>query len=77
MPMPESRAVRAGLVLFALGLVAVAVDVVPFFGGVHNRPLWLNLACALAPLGFGVAVGSALTAGRADQRAALEELADS
>ncbi len=37
-------AVRVGLVLFALGLVSIAVDVIPFFFHAHDRPLWLNLA---------------------------------
>jgi hypothetical protein len=48
--------------------------VIPFFFGAHNRPLWLNLACLLAPIGFLVAVWSGLRAGRAEQRAALREL---
>jgi hypothetical protein len=63
--------VRIGLVLFALGLAAIAVDVLPFFADDRDRPLWLNLTCLLAPLGFALAVGSALRAGRAEQRAAL------
>ena len=67
----RSRTVRIGLVLFALGLLAIIADVVPFFADHHNRPLWLNLACLLAPLGFALALGSALRAGRAEQRAAL------
>jgi hypothetical protein len=67
----RSRTVQIGLVLFVLGLAAIAADVLPFFAHEHNRPLWLNLLCLLAPLGFALAVGSALRAGRADQRAAL------
>lgn len=65
-----TRTVRIGLVLFVLGLVFIAVDVLPFFAGRHNTPLWLNLLCLLAPIGFAVAIGSALRAGRAEQRAA-------
>jgi peptidoglycan/LPS O-acetylase OafA/YrhL len=72
--LPRSRAVRAGLVLFALGLVFIAVDVLPFFADDHNTPLWLNLACLLAPAGFAVAVWAGLRAGREEQRAALREL---
>jgi hypothetical protein len=71
--MPESRTVRVGLAMFAVGLVFIAIDVLPFFDGVRNRPLWLNLACLLAPAGFAVAVWSALRTGRAEQRAALAE----
>ena len=68
-----SRTVRIGLILFALGLVATAVDVLPFFADHHNQPLWLNLICLLAPIGFAMAVGSALRAGRAEQRAVLRD----
>ncbi|MCU1655604.1 MAG: hypothetical protein JWO57_260 [Pseudonocardiales bacterium] len=73
--LPRSRAVRIGVALFVVGLVFIAADVVPFFFSDHNRPLWLNLACLLAPAGFAVAVWSAVRAGRADQRAAVRELA--
>lgn len=67
-------AVRVGLVLFALGLVAIAVDVLPFFAGAHNRPLWLNLACLLAPVGFAVVIWTGVRRGRDQQRAALAAL---
>ena len=72
---PSRRAVRVGIALFVLGLVFVAVDVLPFFFDHHNTPLWLNLACLLAPIGFGIAVWSGLAAGRAEQRAAAEAVA--
>ena len=68
------RMIRAGLVLFAIGLVCIAIDVFGFFAGDHNSPLWLNLACLAAPIGFAIAVGTALRNGRAEQRAALREL---
>jgi hypothetical protein len=74
--LPRSGAVRLGLGLFALGLIFIAADVIPFFFSAHDRPLWLNLACLLAPAGFAIAVGSAVRAGRAEQRAALRELAE-
>jgi uncharacterized membrane protein YhdT len=76
-PAPTPRldpAVRVGVVVFAVGLVFIAFDVVPFFFGDHNRPLWLNLACLLAPLGFAIAVGSAVRRGRQAQRDVLREL---
>ena len=60
--------VRVGIALFVAGLGFIAADVVPFFASDHNRPLWLNLACLLAPLGFALAVGSALRQGRREQR---------
>lgn len=61
--------------MFALGVVFIAVDVIPFFLGDHNRPLWLNLGCLFAPIGFAVAVGSALRRGRDEQRRVLREVA--
>ena len=67
---PPRRAVRLGLALFLLGLVFVGIDVTPFFFHHRDTPLWLNLACLLAPLGFGIAVWSGLAAGRDEQRAA-------
>jgi len=71
-PTSPRRAVRVGIALFVVGLVFVAIDVTPFFFDHHNTPLWLNLACLLAPIGFGIAVWSGLSAGRAEQRAAAE-----
>lgn len=68
------RMVRVGLALFVIGLVFIAVDVLPFFADHHNSPLWLNLACLAAPLGFAIAVGSALRQGRAAQRQALHDI---
>lgn len=72
MPAAPARpgAVRAGFALFALGLVFVAVTVLPFFFGTHDRPLWLNAGCLLAPAGLVLAVTGAFRSGRADQRAA-------
>jgi hypothetical protein len=73
MPAAKSMPVliRLGLALFVLGLGFAAVTVLPFFFGDHDRPLWLNLGCLLAPIGFVLAVTGALRTGRADQRAAL------
>jgi uncharacterized membrane protein YhdT len=71
-----SHGVQVGLALFAVGLVFVAIDVLPFLAGHGETPLWLNLACLLAPLGFAIAVWSALRSGRGEQRAALRELSD-
>lgn len=71
MPAAASRSVRLGFALFVLGLLFVAVTVLPFlFDGDSDRPLWLNLGCLLAPAGLVLAVTGAVRAGRADQRAA-------
>lgn len=69
-----SRGVQVGLLLCALGVLFVLVDVLPFFFGATDRPLWLNLACLLLPLGLVVGVGSALRSGRRDQRAVVRAL---
>ncbi|HJQ43643.1 MAG TPA: hypothetical protein VJ831_11200 [Jatrophihabitantaceae bacterium] len=71
------RGVIVGLVLFVAGLIFIAIDVVPFFLGDRDRPLWLNLACLLAPVGFTIAVGTGLRAGRDEQRAVVRKLSDS
>jgi hypothetical protein len=63
-----STAVRVGIALFVAGLGFIAADVLPFFASASDRPLWLNLACLLAPAGFAIAVGSALRQGRREQR---------
>lgn len=75
-PTRPARGVQVGLVLCALGVLFLLVDVLPFFAGAHDRPLWLNLACLLLPLGLVVAVGSALRRGRREQRDALRALED-
>jgi uncharacterized membrane protein YhdT len=71
---PRPSTVQLGLAVFVVGLAFVAADVIPYFFSAHDRPLWLNLACLLAPLGFAVAVSSGLRRGRAAQREAVREL---
>ncbi len=68
------RTVRTGLALFAVGMVFIVVDLVAFAAGARDLPLWLNLACLLAPIGMVVAVGAALRRGREEQRQALRRL---
>jgi peptidoglycan/LPS O-acetylase OafA/YrhL len=69
------RMVHVGLALFAIGLIFIAIDVLPFFLGDHNSPLWLNLACLAAPAGFAIAIWAALSKGRDEQRQAVRDLA--
>ena len=55
--------------MFLVGLVAVLVDVLPFFAGADNRPLILNLLSFLAPLGLFVALLGLLASVRASVKA--------
>jgi hypothetical protein len=45
---------KAGMSLFAVGLIAIFVDLALFASGRENLPVWLNLICMLAPVGLGV-----------------------
>ncbi len=45
---------KVGMSLFAVGLVAIFVDLALFASGRENLPVWLNLICMLAPVGLGV-----------------------
>ncbi len=47
---------KVGMVLFVIGLVAIAADLVLFATGSRNLPVWLNVTCMLAPVGLGVAL---------------------
>ena len=70
----SGRLVRWGIVTFALGLVAIAVTFAAYAGGAHNRPVWQNLLCMLAPLGFGLAVWGLVRDGRAEARRAAARI---
>lgn len=49
-----SALMKTSMVLFAIGLVAITADLVLFASGMTELPLWLNLLCLLAPVGFGL-----------------------
>jgi hypothetical protein len=49
--------IRVGAILFLTGLVATAFDVIPFFYGERDRPVWLN---SVAAGGLTVGLGLAL-----------------
>lgn len=60
---------RVGMVLFALGLLAILADLVLFATGSRNLPVWLNVACMLAPVGLGVGLIGVIREARAGGRA--------
>lgn len=45
---------KTSMILFAVGLVAITVYLALFASGIEELPLWLNLLCLLAPVGFGL-----------------------
>lgn len=49
-----SSLMKISMVLFAIGLLAITADLVLFASGMTELPLWLNLLCLLAPVGFGL-----------------------
>lgn len=51
----KSPLINTGVVIFALGLIAVAVVFALFASGQHDLPLWLMIAAgALTPVGLAV-----------------------
>jgi hypothetical protein len=66
---PSTRAdrlIRVGVVVFVVGLVAVAVAVIPSFFGAENLPTWLNaVAGGGLTVGFGLALAGVAAAVRA------------
>ena len=57
------------MVLFVIGLVAVAVILVLFATGTTELPLWVNLLAMLAPVGFGLGLLGVYSETRAARRA--------
>jgi len=74
-PLSPSRApgellVLGGVVLFGIGVAAVAVVFVLFLVTGGEVPTALSLACALAPAGLGLALLGLVRQGRASSREA-------
>lgn len=74
-PRPGDGLVRAGGVLFVVGVVLAVVNFVPFFFGSTDRPVWVNLGTFAMPLGFGLAIVGVLRAVRASHRTGQEQQA--
>ncbi len=60
---------KSGVVLFVIGLLAVAVIMVLFATGSTELPLWLNLVAMLAPVGFGLGLIGIFLEARDSRRA--------
>ena len=65
---PGERLVRAGAVVFGVGVLGVLAVVVPFLLGRDDAPLWTTLLALLLPLGLGVALVGLLLGAYARRR---------
>ena len=59
---------RLGIILFAIGVLAVATIMVLFATGTTELPLWLNLVAMLAPVGFGLGLVAVFNEARGSRR---------
>ncbi|OZM70557.1 hypothetical protein CFN78_24435 [Amycolatopsis antarctica] len=51
----QSPLMKVGVVLFAIGMVAVVAVFVMFAAGLENLPVWLSVAAGvITPLGLGL-----------------------
>jgi VIT1/CCC1 family predicted Fe2+/Mn2+ transporter len=67
---PGDGLVRAGALLFGLGVLGVLAVVVPFLLGREDAPLWSTLVASLLPVGLGLALLGLLRGARSRRRAA-------
>jgi VIT1/CCC1 family predicted Fe2+/Mn2+ transporter len=65
---PGDRLVRAGALVFGLGVLGVLAVVVPFLLGRADAPLWTTLLASLLPVGLGLALLGLLRGARARRR---------
>ena len=67
-PRPGEGLVRAGAVVFAVGLVGVLLAVVPFFLGRADAPSWTALLASVMPVGLGISLVGLLRGARSRRR---------
>jgi VIT1/CCC1 family predicted Fe2+/Mn2+ transporter len=65
---PGERLVRAGAVLFGIGVLGVLAVLVPFLLGRDDAPLWTTLVASLMPVGLGLALLGLLRGARTRRR---------
>ncbi len=65
---PGERLVRAGAVLFGIGVLGVLAVLVPFLLGRDDAPLWTTLVASLMPVGLGLALVGLLRGARTRRR---------
>ena len=64
LPQPGERLVRAGAVVFGLGVLGVLAVLVPFLLGRDDAPLWTTLVASLLPVGLGISLVGLLRGAR-------------
>ncbi|MEX2289807.1 MAG: hypothetical protein WD794_05705 [Mycobacteriales bacterium] len=67
---PGERLVRAGALLFGLGVLGVLAVLVPYLLGREDAPLWSTLLASLMPVGLGISLLGLLRGARARRRSA-------
>ncbi len=64
-PRPGERMVRAGVLLFGVGVLGVVAAFVPFLLGRNDAPLWTTMLTLLLPAGLGLSLLGLLRGARA------------
>jgi ABC-type multidrug transport system permease subunit len=64
--------IKAGMILFGVGLAAIFLIMILFATGRHDLPWWLNVIAALAPVGFGVGLVAVFVEARRSRRPSAE-----
>ncbi|HEX3779943.1 MAG TPA: hypothetical protein VHX38_09755 [Pseudonocardiaceae bacterium] len=68
-PAHRPKLVPVAVVIFGLGLIALAAIFVLYLSGRHDLPLWLNTSAGVGvPLGFGLALIGLVREARRDSK---------